>query len=84
MGLNAIVDSTYYSVKGSYVIKIENKKLINLYINENPRYYISQGDSIFKQRGNFKYTIYKNNSDSVIVLSKELNCKDYAKKISQK
>lgn len=82
--LNAVVDSTYFSVKGSYVIKIQNKKLINLYINEDPRYFLNQGDSIYKQKGSFKYTIYKENSDSVFVLTNKLSCKDYAKKIVRK
>ncbi len=74
-----VLDSTYLSLKGTYVILLKDidLKLITLYIHEKPSIYFNQGDSIYKPRGSFKYYIYKNkglNDSSLIILENEFDC----------
>ena len=85
MKVNGIIDTAYYTKQGTFVIKVKNNSIViyGTYLGiPNPNRFFNIGDSLFKPENSFKYYIYKQcNSDSLIILEREITCDEYISNI---
>jgi hypothetical protein len=82
--INSVVKEAHrdYSNKGQFTITINHQgkeiKTSSFFLDEDISKFLEKGDSIYKPKGEFKYYIYKNcNPDSLIILSNNINCKQF-------
>lgn len=77
--INGIVKNAYYDEsinKKSFVIEFTDgdKYTVPYFIDGLNTWNIKEGDSIAKKVGTFRYEIYKQNGESVIIVDTLINC----------